>query len=138
MTAFLIDTNVASELVRPSPDQRVMRFLSIERDLWLSVVTLHELTYGAELVKDMVRRHRLTTWIEALKLRFKERLIVTDAAIAEQAGRARANAAAQGLAVDPLDALIAATAQLRLMTLATRNVRDFAAFDVRIYNPWTD
>jgi hypothetical protein len=138
VTAFLIDANVVSELVRPSPDQRVMRFLSIERDLWLSVVTLHELTYGAERVKDMLRRHRLTTWIEALKLRFKERLIVTDAAIAEQAGRARANAATQGLTVDPLDALIAATAQLRLMTLVTRNVRDFAAFDVRTYNPWTD
>ena len=136
MTAFLVDTNVVSELVRPSPDPRVMKFLVAEADLWLSVVTLHELAYGAERVKDSARRHRLTAWIEALKQRFRERLIAIDAAIAEQAGRARANAAAQGRAVDPLDALIAATAQMRSLTLATRNVRDFEAFEIVVVDPW--
>jgi predicted nucleic acid-binding protein len=136
VTAFLLDTNVLSELVRPSPDHEVMKFLVVEVDLWLSVVTLHELTYCAERVRDLARRHRLAAWIETIKPRFKERLIAVDAAIAEQAARARAYAAAQGRAVDPLDALIAATAQMRSLTLATRNVREFEAFDIAVVDPW--
>ena len=136
MTAFLVDTNVLSELVRPSPDREVLKFLAVETDLWLSVVTLHELAYGAERVKDLARRHRLAAWIETIKVRFKERLIAIDAPIAENAGRARAKAAAEGRVVDPLDALIAATAQTRSLTLATRNVRDFEAFDIIVTDPW--
>ena len=137
MTAFLIDTNVLSELVRPSPDHEVMTFLAVESDLWLSVVTLHELTCGAERIKDLARRHRLAAWIETIKVRFKERVVAIDAPISEQAGRARAKAAAQGRGVDALDALIAATAQTRSLTLATRNVRDFEALDINVVDPWS-
>ncbi len=136
MTAFLIDTNVVSELVRPAPDPSVLKFLARESDLWLSVVTLHELSFGAARIADVGRRRRLTEWIESLKARFKGRLIVIDQVIAELAGRARAHAMAQGRTVDPLDALIAASAQSRSMTLATRNMRDFMALDVVAFNPW--
>lgn len=115
-----------------------MKFLAVETDLWLSVVTLHELAYGAERAKDLARRHRVAAWIETIKARFKERLIAIDATIAEQAGHARAYAAAQGRVVDPLDALIAATAQMRSLTLATRNVRDFEAFDIAVVDPWQE
>lgn len=53
MTTYLVDTNVLSELIRPSPDQRVTTFLAQERDLWISVVTLHELAYGAERIVEL-------------------------------------------------------------------------------------
>ncbi len=135
MTAFLLDTNVVSELVRPAPDPGVLKFLAVEVDLWLSVVTLHELTYGAERVTDSVRRNRLTAWIETLKWRFKERVIAIDDTIAEKAGRARVDAAARGRALDSLDALIAATAQVRSLTLATRDVRDFDTLDIPMVDP---
>jgi len=77
-------------------------------------------------------------WIESLKATFSGRLIVIDQAIAELAGRGRAQAMAEGHTVDPLDALIAASAQSRSMTLATRNVRDFVALDVIAFNPWNN
>lgn len=137
MTAFLLDTNVISELVRKAPDQRVLRFLSREVDLWLSVVTLHELSYGAARISDANRRERLAVWIASVKFRFQGRLVVVDEAIAELAGRGRALAAAKGHTVTPLDALIAATAQMATMTLATRNVRDFTALDVAVFDPWS-
>ena len=136
MTVFLIDTNVVSELVRPAPDPSVLRFLARESDLWLSVVTLHELNFGAARIADVGRRRRLTEWIEFVKARFRGRLIVIDQVIAELAGRARAHAMAQGRSVDPLDALIAASALSRSMTLATRNMRDFVALEVVAFNPW--
>jgi len=65
-------------------------------------------------------------------------MIVIDQAVAELAGRGRAHAMAQGRTVDPLDALIAASAQSRSMTLVTRNLRDFVALDVVAFNPWNN
>jgi predicted nucleic acid-binding protein len=138
LTSFLIDTNILSEVIRPAPDRRVVNFLARESDLWLSVITLHELTYGAARVTDVARRERLATWIESVKGRFRGRLIPVDEAIAGLAGQTRGHAATRGRTVDPLDALIAATAQTRSKTLATRNVRDFVALEVVTLNPWTD
>ena len=137
MTAFLLDTNVVSELVRPAPNPGVLRFLSNEGDFWLSVITLHELAYGAALIRDSVRRTRIEGWIEAIKSRFAGRLIGIDGPIAEWAGRARAAAAANGRVITPLDSLIGATAQIRALTVATRNTRDFEPLAVVAVNPWT-
>ena len=136
MTGYLVDTIVLSELVRPVPEPRVAALLTRERDLWLSVVTLHELVYGAEQIAEPARRGRLSGWIETVKFRFGARIVAVDEAVAEQAGRMRAGAAAVGRTADPLDVLVAATARVRSMTLATRNVKDFAALDVIVFNPW--
>jgi toxin FitB len=137
VTAFLLDTNVVSELVRPAPNPGVLRFLSNEGDFWLSVITLHELAYGAALIRDRVRRTRIEGWIEAIKSRFAGRLIGIDGPIVEWAGRARAAAAANGRVITPLDSLIGATAQIRALTVATRNTRDFEPLAVVAVNPWT-
>jgi toxin FitB len=137
VTAFLLDTNVVSELIRPAPNPGVLRFLSIEGDLWLSVLTLHELAYGAARIPAGARRSQIGGWIEATKSHFAARLIAIDGPIAEWAGRARAEAAASGRVVTPLDSLIGATARLRALTLATRNTRDFEPLGVAAVNPWS-
>ena len=87
---------------------------------------------------DADRRRHLTTWLESVRIRFKGRLIGIDEAIAESAGRARAHTAMRGRTVSPLDALIAATAQARSMTLATRNVGDFVSLEVATFDPWSE
>jgi predicted nucleic acid-binding protein len=137
LSAFLIDTNVVSELVRPTPDARVLAFLARERDLWLSVVSLHELSYGAARLSDSNRRRRITAWLDSIRLQFKGRWIGVDEEIANQAGRARAEAAAVGRSVTPMDSIIAATASSRSLTLATRNLRDFEAVAVATFDPWS-
>jgi predicted nucleic acid-binding protein len=137
LSAFLIDTNVVSELVRPAPDARVLAFLARERDLWLSVVSLHELSYGAARLSDSNRRRRITAWLDSIRLQFKGRWIGVDEEIATQAGRARAEAAAIGRSVTPMDSIIAATASSRSLTLATRNLRDFEAVAVATFDPWS-
>lgn len=138
MTRFILDTNVVSELVRPSPSQQVVSFLDQEPDLWMSAILFHELMYGLERVTDAVRKRKLLNFVSAIKMRFKGRILVVDVTVAEAAGRLRAFAAAKGRALAPLDSLMAATAMVHGAVLATRNTRDFLDLSIEIVNPWLD
>jgi predicted nucleic acid-binding protein len=135
--AVLLDTNVVSELIKPKPDARVVTFIEAQLDPYLSVITLHELTWGAERVSAPARRARLIAWISAMKSRFGGRLIEVDAEIAEHSGRLRAAAAGTGRVVDAVDTIIAASALARGARVATRNVRDFAPLGVEVVDPWS-
>jgi len=136
MTAFLLDTNVLSEIIKPKPSRNVEAFLGREGDLWLSVVTLHEFAYGVALAADAARQLKLQTWIESVKNKFGDRILDVTPAIAETAGRLRGFSQSQGRVLAPLDALIAATAAVHASVLATRNVRDFEHLGVELLNPW--
>jgi predicted nucleic acid-binding protein len=133
---YLVDTNVVSELVRPSPAPSVIRFLGQSDDLWLSVVTLHELAFGLSRVDDARRRAKLEGFIAATKTQFDGRILEVGAHVAEMAGRLRALAASKGHVMDPLDSFIGATAITQGATLATRNVKDFDYLEIALINPW--
>jgi toxin FitB len=136
MRPVLLDTNVLSELVRPQPDARVAAFVAGVESPLVSVLTLHELTYGAARSPDPVRRERLMAWIDTVRRRFVGRVVDVDADVAEIAGRLRATADLDGHPADPIDALIAASAMLRDAAVATRNVRHFASLGVELLDPW--
>jgi predicted nucleic acid-binding protein len=135
---LLLDTNVISELIRPRPDLRVVRFLERAVDPWLSTITLHELAYGAARSPNAARRAKLMAWIVEIGTEFAGRFVVVDDEVAERSGGLRALAEAQGRPADPLDALIAASAQSKGLAVATRNVRDFEPFAIAVVNPWND
>ena len=137
MTRVLLDTNVLSELVRPRPEARVEAFVRTQTDPLVSVLTIHEIAYGAERAPDPARRAKLVAWLAAIQSRFAGRIISIDATIAEHAGRLRAAAEAQGAPADPIDALIAACALLHSAEIATRNVRHFAMLGVSVIDPWS-
>lgn len=137
MSRVLLDTNVLSELVRPKPDPRIQAFVRAQVDPLISVLTIHEISYGADRAPDPARRAKLAAWVAAIRNQFAGRIVEIDSDIAEQAGRLRAAAAAQGATADPIDALIAACAIARGATIATRNVRDFVTFGVNVIDPWT-
>jgi predicted nucleic acid-binding protein len=137
MNPVLFDTNVVSELVRPRPEPRVQAFVRAQIDPLISVLTLHEIAYGADRAADPVRRAKLAAWLAAIRAQFAGRVVDIDANIAEQAGRIRAAAENQGEPPDPIDALIAACAIARGASIATRNVRDFAAFGASVVDPWS-
>lgn len=136
MSAVVLDTNVLSELVRPEPDGRVTAYVSGLEAPLLSVLTLHELTFGAARVRDPARRERLALWIDTVRSRFAGRIIDIDADVAEVAGRIRAMADHAVRSTDPIDALIAACAMVRGAAVATRNVRDFEPLGVAVIDPW--
>ena len=138
MTAYLIDTNVISELARPSPHASVIAFLIKSSDVYVSVIVFHEIAYGIERMADDVRKARLMTFADMFKARFEGRILPVNAPIAETAGRMRAMATRQGRVLTPLDSLIAATVMMQGATLATRNIKDFTYLGIALFDPWED
>ena len=137
MNAVLLDTNVLSELVRPKPDERVVAFVNAQPDPYVSVITLHELCYGAERAPNPARRVKLQNWIVRLRAQYADRIVEIDEDIAEDSGRLCAAAAMAGREIDPLDTLIAACALSRAALVATRNIKDFAPLGVPLIDPWS-
>jgi predicted nucleic acid-binding protein len=135
VSAVLFDTNVVGELVRVRPDAAVVAFVRAQSDPFISVVTVHELTYGAERAAA-ARRVKLLAWIAALRSQFAGRIVAVNEDIAAEAGRLRAAAEAQGRPTEAVDALIAACALAHGAAVATRNASDFEPMGVPVINPW--
>jgi hypothetical protein len=105
--------------------------------LYLSVLTLGELTRGVLRLSDGRERRRLVAWLHGdLKARFAGRWLIVDDEIAERWGTIRIDAARRGLTLPVIDGLIAATALVHGMTVVTRNETDFRAAGVPVLNPW--
>ncbi len=138
MNLVLLDTNVVSELMRPRPDARVVRFVEQLEGALISVATLHELVEGAERLSDPVRRADLNNWIDRIEQRYAAGIVGIDAHIARLSGTLRGAAERRGRIVTPMDALIAGCALSRGATLATRNTRDFQTLGVALVNPWAE
>lgn len=137
--AFLLDTNVISETVRPKPEPRVLEWLEDQspEELYLSAMTIGELMRGACKVKEKARRDRLTTWIEEdLRRQFETRLLPFNDSSARIWGELMGNGDRAGKTPSAFDAQIAAIAMDRGLVLVTRNVTDFNNFELEILNPW--
>jgi toxin FitB len=135
--SYLLDTNVISEVVRPKPDPRVVRWLGETPDaaLHLSVLSLGEIRSGVEDLADDRRKEKLRVWLEQdLPGWFEERLLPVDAAVADRWGRLLAAASRP---LPAIDSLLAATAQTHGLRLATRNTKDFAGIEgLELVDPW--
>ena len=141
MTAWLLDTNVLSELRRPKPERKVMAFVAAQSLdlLYVSAVTLAEIRFGIERVSGVSRRAELNDWL-VHKVRpmfegrilpitedvmFKWRLLVED-------GRKAGHTFSQP------DLIIAATALHHGLTVVSRDVRDYQKARVPVFNPWVE
>lgn len=138
--SFLLDTAVVSEWVKPRPDPGVIAWLAqVDEDLvFISVVTLAELRHGIERIPEGARRNRLDAWLrDELPVRFEGRVLAIDAPIADAWGKIVARSQAAGRPAGAMDAFLAATAEVRELTLVTRNVSDFVALGPTVVNPWS-
>lgn|ERR1700728_796772 len=136
---FLLDTNAVSEWVKPRPNPGVIRWMeSADEDrVFLSVISLAELRYGAERMPAGARRHRIEEWLrDDLPLRFEGRILSIDDHVAEAWGRTVARAESAGRPMSAMDAFLAATAEHYRLTLVTRNVSDFPLLKA-VVNPWS-
>ncbi|QPF90159.1 type II toxin-antitoxin system VapC family toxin [Bradyrhizobium commune] len=138
---LLLDTNVLSEVQRPMPSPKVLAWLdTIDEDrAFISVASIAELRRGIALLEDGRRRTALATWLaHDLPERFAGRMLPIDHAVAERWGDLMAESRRSGVALSVIDGFFAATALANGLTLVTRNVKDFAAFGVQLFNPWDD
>jgi predicted nucleic acid-binding protein len=138
---WLLDTNVVSETTRDRPRRNVVDWVAAAapEDLAISVVTLSELLDGASTNTDEVRRRKLTAWIQIeVSATFKDRTLPLTPSILIDWLRLGRRLRATGRAREAADLLIASTARVHKLTLVTRNVQDFAATGVIVYDPWND
>lgn len=139
MSGFLLDTNCISELIRSTPEPRLMDWMRAadESLFYLSVLTLGEIRKGAAILPQSKRRTYLESWLELdLQVRFSGRILAIDNAVADRWGWLTAEAERKGKPLAAIDGLLAATALHHNLSIVTRNVSDFANTPVSILNPW--
>lgn len=127
--------------MKPRPNTGVIRWLAeVDEDrVYLSVMTLAELRYGIERLNSGARKTRLESWLrEELPLRFESRVLIVEASVADSWGRVVNGCSAAGRPIGVMDAFFAASAEVNGLTLVTRNVSDFAASGISLFNPWTE
>ena len=137
--AFLIDTNVISETLKPRPRDRVIAWLSAQRssDLFLASMSLGELVRGAHRVKDKAKRERFKRWIDHdLAAQFQGRILPFDQEAAVIWGEIMGDGDRTGRPKPMADAQVAAVARRHGLTLVTRNTRDFTDMSVALIDPW--
>jgi predicted nucleic acid-binding protein len=137
---FVLDTNVVSELRKVrlgKADGGVASWAeSVDAaDLYLSVITVQELEIGVLLAerRDPAQGAVFRAWLDSHVMpAFAGRILPIDMAVAQRSARLHVP--------DPRparDGLIAATALVHGMTVATRNLADFESSGVKLLNPWT-
>ena len=110
-----------------------------ENLLYLSVLTLGEIRKGIASLRDAPRRVALEAWLNSdLALRFAQRILSIDGAVADRWGQLAADAAEARTPLPVIDGLLAATALHQNMTLVTRNTKDIVVTGVPVFNPWGD
>ncbi len=137
--SYLLDTNVVSEVVKPRPDANVLRWLAEtnEDSVWLSVITFAEIRLGVERMAPGRRRAELAAWLENdLPARFDRRILGIGLGVAEAWGKIVARSEKMGRVLPAIDGFLAAIAQVRGLTLVTRNTKDFEPLGIALLNPW--
>ncbi len=135
--AFLLDTNVVSELRKKHRCDRNVAAWQIdvaEDEFFVSAITMMEIRSGILLAKskNLPQAELLSEWYETqVKTTFFGKVLPVDLEVSEYCS-VLVNMRTRSLA----DALIAATAHVRNLTLATRNIDDFADCGVKLVNPW--
>lgn len=135
---IVVDTNVASELMKASPAP-VVRDWVVARsgdELYTTAITLAEIGYAIARLPAGRRRAVLQATAEDVFAAFEEHVLAFDATAAARYPQIVARRERAGRPIDGFDAQIAAICHVRGATLATRNVDDFEATGIDLINPW--
>ncbi|OFW45154.1 MAG: hypothetical protein A3J29_18350 [Acidobacteria bacterium RIFCSPLOWO2_12_FULL_67_14b] len=132
---YLVDANVLSEPTKSSPDPKVVDWLRHnERDIVVDPVILGEVRFGILLLPKGKRRTRLERWFDAGVQRLH--CLPWEAETGLRWAELLAHLRGSGRAMPIKDSLIAATALVHGLVVATRNRTDFEKTGVRIVDPF--
>ena len=138
---YLLDTNIVSELVKPTPSPQVWTWVDSVPDwqLFISSLTIGELHRGIEQLPLSARRTKYEQWFnEGILKRYADRILAVDTAVMLRWGTLAASLLSSGRTLPAFDSILAATALTHDLRLVTRNTRDFAGTGVQLINPWQD
>jgi predicted nucleic acid-binding protein len=139
MKKYLLDTNVISEIVRPTPDPNVIRWLEDQKEstLFICAVTFGELAKGVAALADGKKKDRLLHWLKTeVTNRFSGRILPFDDSAALLLGEWNGTGTHRGRSYSVLDSQIAAIAARFGCVLVTRNTKDIDGLPVESLNPW--
>lgn len=133
---YLLDTNVICEATARLPDACVLAWSESHADeCCLSCVSLGEIWKGIHLMPEGKRRRAISHWAARIEDDFSDRVLVLDSKILKAWGKLYARHEAKGFNMGILDSLLAATALVHDLMIATRNTADFPR-EVKTVNPW--
>jgi predicted nucleic acid-binding protein len=138
---IILDTNVVSEIMRLTPDERVTRWLDRQprTSIWTSSVTVFEIRFGLETMPIGKRRTAMMAsferWIDEV---VQQRIASYDETAARRAAELGAHRERRGRPVELRDTMIAGIVLASHATLATRNVKHFEDIAASVVNPWED
>jgi hypothetical protein len=134
MNRYPLDTNVVSELRKPRPHGGVVAWLNNQKEdqLFLSAVTMGELQAGIERTRhqDPAKAGDIESWADQLSDSYQ--ILPMDTPCFRESGRIMDRKPERLLE----NAMIAATARVHQLIVATRNEADFKQLDIRILNPF--
>ena len=138
---IVLDTNVISELMLPSPNAGVVEWVArqVAPSLYLSTISEAELRYGVETLPTGQRRDGLLAEVEGmLGEDFAGRVLPFDRGAAQAYALIAAGRRAAGHPISHADCQIAATARSLRASVATRDVSDFEGCGIEVIDPWSN
>ncbi len=135
---ILLDTNVASELMRVAPSRTVLAWYDAQADdaLFLSSISVAEVTFGVLLLPDGHRRRAIEVARQSLFDEFAGRILDFDAVAALRHAELALIARRSGRGFPPPDGYIAAIAAAHGLTVASRDTAPFAAVGLTVLDPF--
>ena len=134
---YLVDANILSEPTKPVPTPGVIEWLrQNEREMAVDPIILGEIRFGILLLPKGKRRSRLEQWFEGGVQRLY--CIPWEAETGLRWAELLARLRASGRAMPIKDSLIAATALVHGLAVATRNGTDFKKAGVKIVDPFLE
>lgn len=138
MTHYLLDTNIVSEVTKPTPSEKLLAWLGDQNDdhLFIASLTVAEIRRGILQLPRGRKRDALEGWFagpEGPQALFAGRVLPFDERAALVWARLMAEGVAKGRPRSALDMIVAAVAESNGCVVVTGNVRDFEG--VEVLNP---
>jgi predicted nucleic acid-binding protein len=140
VNAWLLDTNVLSEIRKRRPHRKVVAFVAAQPldQLYVSTVTLAEIRFGIELVTDVNRRAELNAWLtHKVRPLFAQRVLEVSEDVLFKWRLLVEEGRKSGHTFSQPDLFIAATALHHGMTVVSRDTREYERAGAPVFNPWT-
>ena len=141
MMAWLLDTNILSEIRRVKPEPKVLAFIVARPldELYISAVTLAELRFGIERLDAGERRDELNRWLaHTIRPMFHQRVLPVTEDILFRWRILMEEGRKVGHTYSQPDLIIAATALHHGFTVVTRDRDDFDKSGATVINPWEE
>ena len=137
---IVVNTNVVSEFMVSPPAQTVLEWLNAQdaADLYLTTISIAEISFGLRVMPDGQRRRLLSDRFEQfLGAAFASRILSFDEHAARAYGEIRGHRRELGRPMSAFDGQIAAIARTRGFAIATQNIQNFADCGLELINPFS-